>query len=65
MNDTGPITHPPIKVKGNRRLRILVGIIAVLVLIRIVLPYVLLREANDRLAKIPGSYGHIDDLNWR
>ena len=63
MIDAEATTPEPIKSKKRRRTRILIGVIAVLVLIRIVLPYVLLRVANDRLAKIPGYYGHIDDLN--
>ncbi len=52
--------HP---VKRRRRLRTLLIILGVLVAIRIVLPYVLLHVVNDKLAKLDGYYGHVEDLN--
>jgi len=51
--------HP----RRKRRLRIILIIVGVLLAIRIILPYVLLRLVNDRLAKLPGYYGHVEDLD--
>lgn len=51
--------HP----RRKRRLRIILLIVGVLLAIRIILPYVLLRVVNDRLAKLPGYYGHVEDLD--
>lgn len=51
--------HP----RRKRRLRIILIIVGVLLAIRIILPYVLLRVVNDRLAKLPGYYGHVEDLD--
>ncbi len=56
------MTTPPSDRK-RRRIRTVLIIIGVLVLIRLILPYLLLRVANNRLAKIPGYYGHIQDLD--
>lgn len=47
----------------RRKLRILLIIVGVLVLIRIILPYVLLHLANERLQETKGYYGHIADLD--
>lgn len=48
----------------KRRIRnTILIVVGVLLLIRIALPYVLLHVVNDRLAKVPGYYGHIDDLD--
>lgn len=49
--------------KRRRRLRIWLIALLSLVAIRIALPYVLLRFANQRLATMPGYYGHINDLD--
>jgi hypothetical protein len=38
-------------------------IVAALVLIRIALPYVILHFANQRLEKMPGYYGHVEDID--
>lgn len=38
-------------------------VIGVLIVIRIVLPYVVLYFANDKLAKLDGYFGHIDDID--
>lgn len=51
--------HP----RRERRLRFLLIILGVLLAIRIILPYVLLRVVNDRLAELPGYHGHIADLD--
>lgn len=45
------------------RWKALLIVFLVLAVIRIVLPFLLLRVANSRLASIPGYYGHIDDLD--
>jgi len=49
--------------KRGRKRRVLLWIVVILILVRIALPYVLLHVANDRLAKIPGYHGHIEDLD--
>jgi len=43
--------------------RLFIWLVVIIVLVRIALPYVLLHVANDRLAKIPGYHGHIEDLD--
>lgn len=50
-------------VKRHHRLRTWLWIIGALIAIRIALPYILLHVVNDRLEKMPGYYGHVDDLN--
>lgn len=57
-----PSTHAP-EQKRRRKRRIWLIVIGSLIAIRIALPYVLLHFANDRLAKMPGYYGHIQDLD--
>jgi hypothetical protein len=47
----------------RRKVRILLMVVAVLIVCRIILPYVLLHYANKRLANMPGYYGHVDDLD--
>src|SRR6478752_7176817 len=48
----------------KKKLAIIVGSILVLVLIvRLLLPYVVLRLVNDRLTKIKGYYGHVVDID--
>lgn len=54
--------RPPRSRKKRIRNTILI-VVGVLLLIRIILPYVLLHVVNDRLAKVPGYFGHIDDLD--
>ncbi|MGV9013132.1 MAG: DUF748 domain-containing protein [Flavobacteriales bacterium] len=49
--------------KRHKRWRIVLIVVAALVIIRIILPYVLLHFANDRLQKTKGYYGHIADLD--
>jgi hypothetical protein len=51
------------KRKIGRGWKILLVVVLVLVLIRIVLPYILLDQANKRLKSLPDYYGHIDDLD--
>ncbi len=56
-------TSPTPPRREHRVRKIILIIVGVLLLIRIILPYVLLHVVNDRLAKVPGYYGHIDDLH--
>lgn len=60
MNTTNSFTLPA---KRRSRLRVLLIVIGVLLIIRVILPYVLLRLVNERLAELPGYHGHIDDLD--
>jgi hypothetical protein len=60
---TVPMRPKPVTNKRKKRLRILLILVGVLALIRIILPYVLLHVANDRLQKTMGYYGHIADLD--
>ena len=57
------MTPPAPKSRKHRRWRIALGVLGVLVLARIALPYVLLHFANKRLASMPDYYGHIADLD--
>jgi len=47
----------------NKKWKIFFSIIAFLVIVRIILPYVLLHYANKTLAAMNGYYGHIDDID--
>lgn len=49
--------------KRKKWLRIGFYILAVLVMIRLILPYIVLDFINKRLARIDGYYGHVDDLD--
>src|SRR6478736_2875710 len=49
--------------RKKRILNILLIIIAVLVMIRLVLPFVVLHYANKTLANMKGYYGHIEDID--
>lgn len=62
VNPHSPAPSPK-KHKKKRRRIILLSILAFLVIVRIILPYVVLHFANQRLAKIHGYYGHVEDLD--
>jgi hypothetical protein len=47
----------------KKKYKILIGVIAVLIIIRLILPYVVLHFANKRLTKVKGYYGHIEDID--
>lgn len=47
----------------KRSIKIFIIIVAVLVVIRLVLPYVVLHYANKTLANMDGYYGHIEDID--
>lgn len=49
--------------RKSRVLAIVLVIVAVIMAIRLALPYVVLRYANNSLAKLDGYYGHIDDID--
>ncbi|KQS34077.1 DUF748 domain-containing protein [Dyadobacter sp. Leaf189] len=51
------------KSRKRRALNIFIGIVVLLVVIRLILPYVVLHYANKSLANINGYYGHIDDID--
>jgi len=42
---------------------VLSSVVVLLVIIRLILPYVVLRLVNDRLTKIKGYYGHVEDID--
>ena len=47
----------------KRPAKILLIVLAVLIVIRIILPYVVLHYANKSLANMKGYYGHIEDID--
>lgn len=47
----------------KKSFKILIGIVIVLIILRLILPHVVLHFANDRLTKIKGYYGHIEDID--
>lgn len=47
----------------NKGIKIVLIVIAVLVIIRLILPSVVLRLANNSLEKLEGYHGHIDDID--
>lgn len=47
----------------NRKYKIILIVIGVLIIIRLILPYVILHFANIELTKIKGYYGHIEDID--
>lgn len=49
--------------KKKRITMIVIGIIALIVIIRLILPYVVLHFANKSLANMKGYYGHVDDVD--
>lgn len=47
----------------KKSIKITLSIVIVLIVIRLILPYVVLHYANKTLAKMKGYYGHIDDID--
>lgn len=47
----------------KRGLKILLVVVGVLIVARLILPYVVLKYANKTLASIEGYYGHINDID--
>lgn len=60
-------TEPPQAANGktnkSKKMRTVLIIIAVLVVIRLILPYVILHFANKTLAGMDGYYGHVEDID--
>jgi hypothetical protein len=49
--------------KSRRIWKILLAVVLVVVVARLILPYVVLRYANNTLANMKGYYGHITDID--
>jgi len=47
----------------KKGLKVIMVVVALLVIARLILPYVVLRYANKTLASMKGYYGHIDDID--
>src|SRR5687767_7590422 len=47
----------------KKSVRITLAVIGLLIIIRLILPYIVLHYANKSLASIPGYYGHISDVD--
>ncbi len=47
----------------SKKVKILLGILVVLILLRLLLPYIVLHYANKKLATVEGYYGHIQDID--
>jgi hypothetical protein len=46
----------------KKKYKIILAIVCILIIIRLILPAVILHFANIELTKMPGYYGHIDDI---
>lgn len=49
--------------KMKRGYKILIGILLILIVFRLLLPYIVLRYANNKLSKMDGYYGHVQDID--
>lgn len=61
-----PHQEPPSsikKVKRRKLFRIIGLIVGLLIILRLVLPYIVLHFVNNRLEHINGYYGHVKDIN--
>jgi hypothetical protein len=47
----------------NRKYKIVIIILVILITFRLLLPSIVLHYANKRLTEMPGYYGHIDDID--
>src|SRR5688572_9236787 len=64
MNLIQPTSRTALKqTKRKRLLRIGFSILILLIILRLALPYIVLNFINNRLANIPGYFGHVDDLD--
>ncbi|HQW24655.1 MAG TPA: hypothetical protein PLV75_01770, partial [Saprospiraceae bacterium] len=64
MNLINPSSTSPSKQsKRKRLLRIGLGVLILLIILRIALPYIVLNFINNQLSNINGYYGHVDDLD--
>src|SRR6185436_764108 len=48
---------------SKRRIRIVLIVVCLLIIARIILPYVVLHYANKTLANMDGYYGHVQDID--
>ncbi len=62
MNST-TISHHKTKRSLGKKGKIILTILTVLIVIRLILPYVILHFVNKRLAALDGYYGHVEDIN--
>src|SRR6187402_627716 len=62
-NSQKNLTSATREIKRKKLLRIGLSILIVLVIFRLILPYIALDYINKRLARIEGYYGHVDDLD--
>jgi hypothetical protein len=51
------------KFQLNRKVKVVIIIVTILIVFRILLPYIVLHYANKTLAEVPGYYGHIKDID--
>lgn len=51
------------KHKKKRVRNIILIVVGVLIVIRLILPYVVLKVVNKKLSEIDGYYGHVDDID--
>ena len=47
----------------KKKYKILISVVVLLIIIRLILPYVVLHYANKALANVKVYYGHIDDID--
>ena len=47
----------------KKKYKIFISVVVLLIIIRLILPYVVLHYANKALANVKGYYGHIDDID--
>jgi len=52
-----------LQVIGRRGVKIFLIVFVVLLVIRLILPFIVLHYANRTLAKMPGYYGHVQDID--
>lgn len=57
------MNNPPRRSKKRRIATFLIALVALIVVIRLILPYVVLHYANKSLANMDGYYGHIEDID--
>jgi hypothetical protein len=53
----------PVKKRKGKKMRIFLITLGILLLIRLLLPYIVLHFLNNKLAKLDGYYGHIEDID--
>jgi hypothetical protein len=61
--DEAAVVSPAQPRKKRRKLRILLITLGILVIIRLCLPYIVLHFLNEKLSKLDGYYGHVDDVD--